>query len=520
MVGGGPAAQKEHERAGPGEGGAGLPGGFWRRPFHLTASTTLLVIAVPLLVVNAVGYGLLYEEIHEPSSSTEGMPSGQPMSFTLSAYLTGYVGVGGSINGLRDPTLHVGWGDTVTLTIVDGEAMTHNLQVSGYGVGTSDVSAIGQQASVTFRATQEGSFSYYCSMPGHRESGMEGVLIVGESSSTPIGPEAPLTVAQIAHDPTAIPPPIHRNYSTVDNVYLEAKEVTAEIEKGVSFRYWTYNGTVPGPFLRVRVNDTVVVHLYNNASSSMSHSVDFHAVTGPGGGAAVSQTPPGHWSNFSFKALFPGLYVYHCGTPNIPTHIAMGMYGLILVEPEGGLPTVSHEFYLMEGELYTIWPVHSLGNQLFNGTALLDDEPTYVVFNGEYQGFTGVDAMNATVNDSVRFFFGNAGPNGFSAFHMIGAMFDDVWQAGDLTDPPQHNLQTVTVAPGSALVTQQMMLYPAKYYVVDHSIVNAIDKGAFAILNVTGWANDSIFHALALPAFPEAVGGAATTTTPLAARWL
>lgn len=465
-----------------------------------TRSLLLVYLAVGLLLAEAAvgialvagGASLLRPTVSAPTAG-EVVPNGPAVSFELKAYLTGFVGVGGPINGVRDPTLNVGWGDHVTISLVDGEMMQHDLHVDGVNVQTAWVMQTGATANITFQATLEGTFAYYCTFPGHRESGMQGYFVVGEAVN-PIGPEENLTTSFISHSPTDIPPPITRNSSAVVNLYLHAIEVTAEIEPGVSYHYWTFNGTVPGPFFRVRVNDTVVVHLYNDPTSRMNHSVDFHAVTGPGGGAAVTQTAPGHWSNFTFMAMVPGLFVYHCGTPNIPTHIANGMLGMILVQPAQGLPPVDHEFYLMESELYLTWPIHTLGNQVFNGSALLNGDPTYVVFGGRYDAFTGAHQLNVSVNDSVRIFFGEAGPQEFSAFHMIGSMFDETWLNGDLTDPPSANLQTVPVAPGSTAMMEFVPRYPGNYPLVDHQIANAIDKGAYAILNVTGWANSSIFH--------------------------
>jgi nitrite reductase (NO-forming) len=467
---------------------------------NATPSFLILYFAVGLLMAEAagglvlftVGGSLLKNAPTTPASSQ--VPNGAARTFNLTAYMTGFVGAGGSINGVRDPTITVAWGDFVTISVANGEGMIHNLHLDGYNVGTASLAGTGATGTIHFQATQQGTFAYYCSIPGHREAGMVGSFSVGTSVGPTIGPEAPLTVASIARDPAALPPPIARNYSTTVNIYLHAEEVTAEIEPGTSFSYWTYNGTVPGPFFRVRVDDTVMVHFSNDANSTMNHSVDFHAATGPGGGGQISQTAPGGWTNFSFKALVPGLFVYHCASPNIPTHLAMGMYGLLLVEPGQGLPIVDHEFYLMQGELYTMWPMHTKGNQMFNGTALLNEDPTYVVFNGAYDALTGPHQMNAAVNDTVRLFVGVGGPDVISSFHMIGAMFDDVYADGDLIDAPLHGLQTVMIAPGSAATLDFMTMYPAKYPLVDHALVNAIDKGALAILNVSGWANSSIFQ--------------------------
>jgi nitrite reductase (NO-forming) len=485
--------------------------------FQPSRSFFLVYLAVGLLMAEAIvggvlvlgGASLLHPSTGASSPSSPVVPNGPPVTFELKAFVTGFVGVGGSINGVKDPTLAVAWGDHVTLTLVDGEQMQHDVYVDGYNVQSSWVNTPGASTNVTFQATMQGTFDYYCTFPGHRQNGMQGLLIVG-AATNPIGPEANLTTPWISHDPAAIPPPITRTSSATVNIYLHAVEETAEIEKGASYTYWTYNGTVPGPFLRVRVNDTVVVHFYNDPTSTMDHSLDFHAVTGPGGGAAATQTAPGHWSNFTFLAMTPGLFVYHCGTPNIPTHIANGMFGMMLVQPAQGLPPVTHEFYLMESELYLTWPIHTLGNQLFNGTALLDDQPTYVVFGGRYDAYSGVRQLNVSVNDTVRIFFGEAGPNLYSAFHMIGSMFDTTWLYGDLMDPPMHNLQTVPVPPGSTAMMEFQAMYPGNYPLVDHQIANAIDKGAYAVLNVTGWANSSIFHR----GVPSAIPAAGTEAGP------
>ena len=490
-----------------------------------TPSFFLLYLAVGLLLGEAaIGIVLvttgasLLKSSGSPSGTAAQMPNGVARTFELTAYMTGFLGVNGSINGVRNPTLAVGWGDTVTIKVTNGEAQVHNLHVDSANVQTRDLAGKGATDALTFRATTEGSFAYYCAIPGHRQAGMAGTYVVGEPTGVSIGPEANRTVDSIAQNPSAIPPPIHRNYSTTIHVYLHAEEVTAEIEPGVSFTYWTYNATVPGPFLRVRLGDTVIVHFYNDPTSMMNHSVDFHAVTGPGGGGAVTQTMPGHYSNFSFLAMVPGLFVYHCASPNIPTHLAEGMYGLILVEPPQGLPTVDHEYYLMQGELYTVWPVHTMGAQQFNGTALLNGDPTYVVFNGAWDALTGAHQLSAKVNETVRLFFGVGGPSFISSFHMIGSMFDEVYAGGDLTDPPLHGLQTVMVAPGSAMMTDFMTLYPAKYPLVDHNLVNAIDKGAWAILNVSGWANSSIFQKLSSGTEPLSVPATAPLWVAAATR--
>src|SRR5574343_325466 len=137
-------------------------------------------------------------------------------------------------------------------------------------------------------------------------------------------------------------------------IRLTAKEVISEIAPGISFNYWTYNGQTPGPMLRVKEGDTVEVALTNDPSSLHDHNIDLHAVTGSGGGASVTHVVPGETKTFRWKALAPGLFVYHCAMPNVSTHNSHGQYGMILVEPKDGFAQVDKEFYLMQGELYTM----------------------------------------------------------------------------------------------------------------------------------------------------------------------
>lgn len=452
-----------------------------------------VVIAVPLLlgvVAGAIG-GSLFRV--SPSSST-----GKTDSFNLNVYDFYFKGVGGAIDGIKNPTLNVSMGDQVTVTITDQVNTAHNVYVDGFNVQSADVTAAGATATIHFTASQEGTFAYYCAMPGHRSLGMEGKLVVGSGQGganalPPISPEV-LPVSDIIRNATDVPPPITRTTPATVNIWLNATEVNGQIEPGVSYTFWTYNGKVPGPFFRVRVNDTVVVHFHNDAASMMNHSVDFHAVTGPGGGMYASMAAPGMSTNFTFKALVPGLFLYHCGTPDVPTHIANGMFGEILVQPDTPLPRVDKEFYVGQSELYTKWPIHTLGNQVFDDQKLWAMEPTYFVFNGAFKALTGAHQLTAQVNQTVRIYFADGGPDFISSFHIIGEIFNRVWQYGDLIDPPLHGVQTVLVPPGACVVVDLTLEYPGNYALVDHALLHAVDMGAVGILNVTGYANPAIFN--------------------------
>lgn len=456
------------------------------------------LILSSLLVAAAVGGTMGY--LAARSAPAAGAPDTGSVAFELQAFLTGYVGVGGAIDGVTNPDLLVDVGDEVTITLTNGQALGHDLFVEGYGVGTTLVVGVGSQSSFTFVADQEGTFVYHCTVEGHQAAGMEGRLIVGEGGGTgptgpgEPGPAQPVDVADIAKPPTDLPGPLNRNFSANVDLYIESREVVAEIEPGTTHTYWTYNGTVPGPFFRVRQDDTVTVHFRNAANSTQSHSIDFHAVTGPGGGAVALQTPPGEATNITFKALHPGLFVYHCATPHIPTHIAKGLYGMILVEPADGLPEVDREFYVMQSEFYTKWAPGTPGHQEFDGQALYDEKPNYVVFNGRWQALTGDLALQANVNETIRIYFGNIGVNLISSFHVIGEHFDLVYAEADLLSPPLQSVQTTLVPAGGAVVVALTLEVPGNYLLVDHALSRTIDKGGLGILVVTGPENPEVYN--------------------------
>jgi copper-containing nitrite reductase len=299
----------------------------------------------------------------------------------------------------------------------------------------------------------------------------------------------------IVRDPADVPPAIASRPAAVVNVMLTAKEVVGVLDPsaGTTYRYWTFNGKVPGPMIRVRQGDTVEVTLRNDANSHMTHSIDFHAAIGAGGGAALSQVTPGQSKTFSFEAATPGLFVYHCGTPMIAEHMANGMYGLILVEPEAGLPQVDREYYMMQGEIYTSEPKGKEGLQQFSAAKLMDEKPEYFVFNGAVDALTGQYQMPAKVGETVRVFFGNAGPNATSSTHMVGEIFTHVYQLGSLTSPPLADVQTAGVPSGGAAVLEFAAKTAGKFALMDHAI-SRMAKGNMAVFDVSGPQNAALMH--------------------------
>ncbi len=313
----------------------------------------------------------------------------------------------------------------------------------------------------------------------------------GGSAKGDFGPPQGQPIDAILTAPPMVPPPTGRTAPAKVIVSLDVVEKEMEISEGVTYTFWTFGGTVPGSFIRIRQGDTVEFHLRNMPDSKMPHNIDLHGVTGPGGGAASSFTAPGHVSRFSFKALNAGLYVYHCATAPVGMHVANGMYGLILVEPPEGLPKVDREYYVMQGDFYTTGKYREKGHQPFNMEKAIDENPTYVLFNGMEGSLTGDKALKTKVGETVRLYVGNGGPNLVSSFHVIGEIFDKVWYEGGTKF--QENVQTTLIPAGGAAMMEFHMEVPGSYVLVDHSLFRAFNKGALGILKADGPENKAIY---------------------------
>ena len=314
---------------------------------------------------------------------------------------------------------------------------------------------------------------------GNKENAME-IKVSGETENQ-----------KIVNPPT-VPAPVGDRAAQKVVVRLEATEEEGELADGVTYKFWTFNSTVPGTFIRIRVGDEVELHVTNRSDSVMPHNIDLHAVNGPGGGAEATNVAPGKEAVFNFKALNPGLYVYHCAAAPVPLHIANGMYGLILVEPAGGLPKVDKEYYIMQGEFYTKGKTDEKGFQEFDQDKGVDEKPTYVVFNGKKNALMGPNALEAKVGETVRIFVGNGGPNLVSSFHIIGEIFDKVYvEGGSMIN---HNVQTTVIPAGGAAIVEFKVEEPGNYIIVDHSIFRAFNKGAIGMLKVTGEKNPKIYN--------------------------
>jgi len=471
------------------------------------------VAAAPGEVAAPAGqYGDSGEGDAAEDASAQEVAEQKVVEFTLRTQLGGepamaYVGVGGSIDGVVNPELVVNVGDLVRITLVNGDPTLHDLVIDEFGVRVPQLTQLNETQTVEFVAEMPGFFTYYCDIPGHRLVGMFGTLRVeGEAvagagghdmaampTPVPVAPANPDAVS-IIRNPADVPAPIGDREATTVRYELNTVELSGVLADGSTYTYMTFDGQVPGPMLRVREGDTVEIVMRNAEDSTYTHSIDLHAVTGPGGGAVNTQTLPGEENSFTFKALQPGLYVYHCATSSVAHHITSGMYGLILVEPAGGLEPVDREFYVMQGEMYTEQPFGTAGDLTFDYDAMLDENPEYFVFNGAAGALTqGENALHAEVGDSVRIFFGVGGPNFISSFHVIGEIFERVYDQASLTSPPLTDVQTTLVPPGGATMVEFDVEVPGNYILVDHAL-SRMERGLAGYLVVEGEENPEVFH--------------------------
>jgi nitrite reductase (NO-forming) len=318
---------------------------------------------------------------------------------------------------------------------------------------------------------------------------------VPPASARQASEQAPIQPAvDIVRDPADLPPPVGKREPQLVKVSLVAQELEGKLDAvlGSTYEYWTFNGKVPAPMIRVRQGDTVELTL-KNEGLLVSHSIDLHAALGPGGGMDLTEAKQGETKTFTFKAIVPGVFVYHCGTNLAAQHISNGMYGLIVVEPPEGLPTVDHEFYVMQGELYTVDDIGEAGHQKISMAKLMAEQPEYFLFNGAVDALTTQHPMHAKTGETVRIFFGVGGPNKISSPHIIGQVLTQVYNEGSFASPPLTFVQTTVVPPGGATILEIKPLVPGAYKLVDHALIR-VARGLVGTIQVSGPPRPELFH--------------------------
>ncbi|HEX7593616.1 MAG TPA: multicopper oxidase domain-containing protein [Anaerolineae bacterium] len=261
----------------------------------------------------------------------------------------------------------------------------------------------------------------------------------------------------------------------VKEITLTVEDKATEIAPGTPYETWTFNGIVPGPTLRVRVGDQIKFNLINKGT--MEHSIDFHAAQ-TAWNVNYQAVKPGTQFSFTWTANYPGVFMYHCGTPPVIAHIANGMYGAIIVEPAEGLPP-AREYALVQGEFYT--KLGTAGTYQYDGAKAMATQPDYVLFNG-YANQYKDSPLTANPGELIRIWVVNAGPSQFSAFHVIGALFDKTYADGNPKNV-QYGMQTVTVPPGGGYMVELKIPDTGLYPFVTHSFADA-SKGALGLINV------------------------------------
>ena len=317
-------------------------------------------------------------------------------------------------------------------------------------------------------------------------------------------PKADLPVADAVAVSYAPEVPARDGRTTQAIVEVEfdiVEEVTViDPDTGVEFETWgfriagddqTFASGTPGPMVRARVGDILRFTINNPDSNLRAHNVDFHAVTGQGGGAEDTLVAPGESTVIEARMLYPGMYMYHCAAGDVPAHIARGMYGGILVDPVDPLPEPDKEFYVLQSEYYLTGdgPLVDLDR-----LSMSDENPSMVVFNGAKGALTGDNALQIDVGDRARFYFVNAGLNLTSNFHPIGSHWDAVWIEGALLNQPIRGSQTTLVPAGGAVVVDLLGQVPSNILLVDHALTRTFDKGALGIVTVNGEPNREIFE--------------------------
>jgi nitrite reductase (NO-forming) len=330
--------------------------------------------------------------------------------------------------------------------------------------------------------------TFLCSIPGHAEAGMKGAISVG--GNTAGGQNAddhggPAPIADVQPDDTAPAPTLYDAAApaalsgTTHDVELTIEEKDMTVAKGFVQHVWTFNGTVPGPVIRVQVGDTVRIHLKNPATSKLAHSVDFHA-SQVAWNDEMTSINPGEEKLYEWKADYAGVWMYHCGTAPALHHIANGMYGMVIVEPKGGLPKVDKEFALVQSEWY-LGP--QKGPASLTKASAAAPAPDYVVFNGVANQYKD-SPLKVGTGEKVRIFVLNAGPSVDSSFHIVGTIFNTVIKEGvALTsgNAGNYGAQAVDLAPAQGAIVEFTTAEDGLYPIVTHAF-NFVGRGALGLI--------------------------------------
>lgn len=407
------------------------------------------------------------------AAATPAASAGAPIgTITVSAFDLGF-----------DPkTVDVPTPGVYTVMFRNTGAIAHDLT---FADGTKLPAEPGQMATGTVTIPAGGT-TFSCTVPGHAAAGMTGTVTVAGAAASPSGDShgGPAPSTDVAADPSAPPyvlrdptaPPLMTG--TIHDITLTVEEKLMTVATGYQQMVWTFNGSVPGPVIRVKVGDKVRVHLKNPATNTLSHSVDFHA-SQVAWNDEMTSIKPGEEKEYDWTAEYAGVWMYHCGTAPALHHIANGMYGMVIVEPAAGLPKVDKEFAIVQSEWY-------LGPQgqptdLTKASAGAP-APDFVMFNGVANQYKD-HPIQVNTGKRVRIFLLDAGPNIDSSFHIVGTIFDTVTKEGIHLvkgNDGSWGSQAVDLSPAQGAIIEFQTAEDGLYPMVTHAF-NFVGRGALGL---------------------------------------
>ena len=388
-----------------------------------------------------------------------------------------------------------------TGTLVNDGTIEHDIMFDN---GEAVLAAAGETVEFEFEVPEEG-VRYWCSIPGHEEAGMSGVITTAASASTAEETAAPAdggvddAATAVEADPDA-PPYEYRDPRApargegegftltpggapdggdLIDVELVVEEKQVTVAEGFVQQIWTFNGMMPGPVIRTQVGDTVRVHLINPAEATVSHSVDFHA-SQVAWNDEMRSIAPGEELIYEFTTDYAGVWMYHCGTDPVLHHIANGMFGMVIVEPEGGLPPMENEFFIVQHEWY-LGPQGEVSSYTKANQAA--PAPDFVMFNGAAFQYKDTPIQIPT-GEEVRLFVLDVGPSIDSSFHIVGTIFDNVIKEGvhlERGNDGNWGSQAVDLAPAQGAVIELKAVEDGLYPMVTHAF-NFPGRGAVGLL--------------------------------------
>jgi nitrite reductase (NO-forming) len=384
--------------------------------------------------------------------------------------------------GFAPKELTVDKAGTYEVMLTNDGALAHDIT---FPDGQKAVAKPGESASVVVDVPADG-LAFQCSVPGHADAGMKGVITVKGSSGTAGGGDhgGPAPATDVQPDPNA---PAYTKHDatapallsgTVHDIDLVVKEMPMTVAAGFVQAVWTFNGTVPGPVIRVKVGDTIRIHLKNPATNALSHSVDFHA-SQVAWNDEMTSIAPGEEKLYEWRADYAGVWMYHCGTAPALHHIANGMYGMVIVEPAEGLPAVDAEFAIVQSE----WYLGPQGEPIsLTKAAAAAPAPDFVVFNGVANQYLD-NPLQVSTGGRVRVFVLNAGPSIDSSFHVVGTIFSGVTKEGIRLVPGNDGSwgsQAVDLSPAQGAIIEFVMPEDGLYPMVTHAF-NFVGRGALGL---------------------------------------